>query len=141
MLNWLKKNIIEPISNAKVIKREKRPPRPVFVKRSGETDEQRNARYRRETDRWLAFKCGIKKSKLKEKPIELTSEFDGILRGKDAEEFDRKIKEGLKRPATITPTPNLDKANEAIGKQIKSAITTDAPEQKFKNDPARSIKG
>ena len=37
-----------------------------------------------------------------------------ILRGKDAEEFDRKIAEGLKHPVYPVPTPKLENAKRLI---------------------------
>ncbi len=37
-----------------------------------------------------------------------------ILRGKDAEEFDRKIEYGLKNPVYPVPTPKLDNAKRLI---------------------------
>jgi len=42
------------------------------------------------------------------------------LKGKDAQEFERKIEEGLKKPATATPTPKLAKANKLIEEYAKS---------------------
>ena len=35
-----------------------------------------------------------------------------VLRGKDAREFDRRIKEGLNKPTTLIATPNLEGARK-----------------------------
>ncbi len=42
------------------------------------------------------------------------------LKGEDAKKFERKIEEGLKRPATATPTPKLAKADKVIEEYAKS---------------------
>lgn len=44
------------------------------------------------------------------RPIEPTP----VLRGREAERFERKIKEDLNKPTKLIPTPKLEKARELV---------------------------
>jgi hypothetical protein len=41
------------------------------------------------------------------------------LTGEDAKKFERKLEEGLKKPAVATPTPKLDSAKKLIKRYAK----------------------